>query len=250
MEYEGDFRVGDVLSVACPFTETVVEEGVKRGHLSVRWPWWSIDEDSEFFRWNGVMALSVEGAEACPENQVELFRTDPPPCRLRAGDLCRVGVEPTLVHVTSVDRHDPPLETGWLPRPRLTVTVLRKGMSYREYPDGSHLDGYGHGLHPGDGTPYAIELLWRPYAFLWADDEVADAEGRAWRFRGPWDWDPFDGAAPGPGPAWPLVLLARSGIQRAGADAEADAVASGTAAGSHLDTVRRWMSLTAASPTP
>ncbi|WP_327174777.1 hypothetical protein OG599_05340 [Streptomyces sp. NBC_01335] len=250
MECEGDFRVGDVLSVACPFTETVVVEGVRWGHLSVRWPWWSIDEGNELFRWNGVMALGVEGGDAYPENLSELFRTDPPPHRLRPGDLCRVGVPPTLVHVTSVDRHDPPLETGWLPRPTLTVAVLPEGMSYREYPDGSHLDGYGHGLHPGDGTPYAFELLLRPYAFLRADDEVADAEGRAWRLRGPWEWEPFDGAAPGPGPVWPLVLLTRSGVPRSGADADAEAVASGTATGSHQDTVRRWMSLTGASPTP
>ncbi|MFD6421130.1 hypothetical protein [Streptomyces sp. NPDC060198] len=247
MTYEGGFRVGDVLSVACPFTETVVESGVTWDYLPVRRPWWSIDADSDLFHWNGVVALGVRNGNPSPGNPSELFRTEPPPNRLKAGDPCRVGIPPTLVHVTSVDRHDPPLETGWLPRPALTVTVLPLGMSYQEYPDGSHLDGFGHGLHPGDGTPYVFELLMRPYAFLRADDEVADADGRAWLHRGPWNWDAFDRAAPGPGPVWPLTLLTRTGVPRSAGDAEA--VATGTATGSHQDTVRRWMSLTGASPT-
>ncbi|MFE9850030.1 hypothetical protein ACFYPN_14630 [Streptomyces sp. NPDC005576] len=250
MTYEGEFRVGDVLSVACPFTETVVESGVARDELSLRWPWWSIDTDSDLFHWNGVVALDAGSMDAPAENSSELFRTEPPPHRLRAGDLCRVGVPPTLVHVTSVDRHDPPLETGWLSRPTLTVTVLRQGVSYREYPDGSHLDGFGYALHPGDGTPFTFELLMRPYAFLRAGDEVADAAGRAWLFRGPWDWHAFDGGPPGPGPAWPLVLLTRSTLPRSAQEAEGEAVATGTATGSHEDTVRRWTSLTGASPKP
>ncbi|WKE67800.1 hypothetical protein [Streptomyces sp. WP-1] len=113
----------------------------------------------------------------------EPFRTDPPPERLKAGDVCRVGVPPTVIHVTAVDRHDPPLETGWPPRPAPTVSVLPRGLSRREFPDGSHLDGTGYGLHPGDGTPFTFELLMRPYAFLSPGDEVADAAGRAWRIR-------------------------------------------------------------------
>ncbi|MER6983834.1 hypothetical protein ABT317_44520 [Streptomyces carpinensis] len=88
----------------------------------------------------------------------------------------------------------------------------------------------------------------RPYAFLRPGDEVADAAGRAWRFDGPWEWNAFDGAGPGTSPEWPLVLLTRSGSPRSVADAEA--VAGGTATGSHRETVRRWMSLTDASPTP
>ncbi|MGW3267907.1 hypothetical protein [Streptomyces sp. NPDC001056] len=249
MLHEGDFRVGDVLSIACPFTPTGVERGVTWDAVSVRWPWWRIDPDSDFFHWNGVVALGVDGGgRVPPEVETELFRTDPPPEQLKAGDVCRVGVPPTVVHVTAVDHHDPPLETGWLPRPGLTVAVLRRGLSYREFPDGSHLDGTGYGIHPGDGTPFTFELLMRPYAFLRPGDEVADAAGRAWRFDGPWDWWAFDGAGPGAGPAWPLVLLTRAGAPCSPADARA--VAAGTASGSHQETVRRWMSLTDASPTP
>lgn len=249
MAHEGDFRVGDVLSVTCPFTPAEVEQGLTWGHVSVRWPWWRIDTDSAFLHWNGIVALGVDtGENVDPETESGLFRTDPPPEHLKAGDVCRVGVPPTVVHVTAVDHHDPPLETGWLPRPRLTVTVLRRGLSYREFPDESHLDGSGFAVHPGDGIPFSFELLMRPYAFLLPGDEVADAAGRAWRFDGPWDWTAFDGAGAGTGPEWPLMLLTRAGVPCSGADAQA--VASGTATGSHQETLRHWMSLTDASPTP
>ncbi|GLX23699.1 MULTISPECIES: hypothetical protein [Streptomyces] len=253
MTYEGEtgFRVGDVVSVACPFTPAVVEQGVRHGCVSVRWPWWRIDAGSDFHRWNGVVALGVDTERSVvPEGEVELFRTEPAPEHLAAGDACLVGVPPTVVHVTWVGRHDPPQETGWLPRPGMTVCVLPRGLSYREFPDGSHLDGWGYGLHPENGIPYAFELLMRPYAFLEPGDEVGDGAGRAWRFEGPWDWVPFDGAPPGAGPGWPLVLLARAGAPCPAGDAAAAAVAAGTAAGSHQETVRQWMSLTGASPTP
>lgn len=249
MTDEGEFRVGDVLKVACPFTVTGVERGVTSDHVSVRWPWWEIDSDNEFAHWNGIVALGVDsGGRVAPEVEAELFRTDPPPEQLKAGDVCRVGVPPTLVHVTAVDHHDPPLETAWLPHPTRTVTVLRRGLSCREFPAESHLDGSGYTIHPGDGIPFTFELLMRPYASLQVGDEVADAVGRAWRFDGPWDWTAFDGESDGAVPEWPLVLLTRAGTPCFVEDAEA--VAASTASGSHQEMVREWMSLTEASPAP
>ncbi|MET9594490.1 hypothetical protein ABZY45_26720 [Streptomyces sp. NPDC006516] len=250
MDDEGDFRVGDVLSVSCPFTVTRVERGVTWGHVAVRWPWWEIDRTDGFAQWNGIVALGVDDGHGsvAPEVAAELFRTDPPAEQLQAGGVCRVGVPPTVVHVTAVDHHDPPLETVWLPHPTRTVTVLRRGLSYREFPDESHLDGSGYTIHPGDGIPFTFELLMRPYASLQAGDEIADAAGRAWRFDGPWEWAAFDGEPAGAGPAWPLVLLSRAGAPCSVKDAEE--VAASTASGSHQDTVREWMALTDASPTP
>ncbi|MEW1639507.1 hypothetical protein AB0469_36305 [Streptomyces sp. NPDC093801] len=127
------------------------------------------------------------------------------------------------------------------------MSVLRRGLSHREFPDGSHLDGSGYGIHPGDGIPFTFDLLMRPYAFLRAGDEVADA-GRAWRFDGPWDWTAFDGEPAGAGPEWPLVLLTRTGTPCSVEDAAA--VAAGTASGSHRQTIRDWTSVTEAPPTP
>ncbi|MGW1226288.1 hypothetical protein [Streptomyces sp. NPDC002530] len=252
-----DIRAGDVLSVTCPFTPAEVVHGVGAAgeEIAVRWPWWEIDESRTYGHWNGVVALGVarDGGHVPPVADAELFRTEPAAERLAAGDRCRVGIPPTVVHVTGVERHDPPLETVWLPRPTRTVTVLRRGLSYREYPDGSHLDGSGYTLHPGDGIPYAFELVMRPYAALLAGDEIADAAGRAWRFDGPWDWTAFDGDSYGAAPVWPLTLLARAGAPRSpegSEDPEARAVAVSTANGSHEETVRAWTALTGASPTP
>ncbi|KUJ64886.1 hypothetical protein ACZ90_54025 [Streptomyces albus subsp. albus] len=79
----GTFRVGDVLSVACPFTVTRVEQGVTWDYVSVRWPWWEIDSNNEFAHWNGIVALGVDsGGSVTPEAQAELFQTDPPPEQL------------------------------------------------------------------------------------------------------------------------------------------------------------------------
>ncbi|MGW6395390.1 hypothetical protein ACWFR1_33975 [Streptomyces sp. NPDC055103] len=127
------------------------------------------------------------------------------------------------------------------------MAVLPRGLSYRAFPDDSHLNGEGYALYPGGGTPFTFELLMRPYGFLQPGDEVADAAGRAWLFDGPWDWTAFDAAGPGAGPEWPLVLLTRAGEPCSATDARS--VTEGTATGSHQTTIRHWMSLTEASPT-
>ena len=101
MTDEGDFRVGDVLLVACPFTVTRVAQGVMWDHVSVQWPWWEIDTENEFAHWNGVVALGVNsGGSVSPGVEAELFQ-------LKAGDVRRVGVPPTVVHVTDVEHHAP-----------------------------------------------------------------------------------------------------------------------------------------------
>lgn len=239
------FRVGDVLSIACPFEETRVKR-LKWDCLALEWPWWQVDPASEFIHWNGIVALGVD-ASTCVWDEMEVFRTDPAPEYLEAGDVCRVGIPPTVVHVTAVEQFDSPQETGWLPRPRSSVVVLPRGLSCREVPDDSHLNGLGYELHPDNGVPFTFNLLFRPYSFLQPGDEVADAAGRAWRFDGPWDWYAFDGEADADGaPAWPLVLLTRS---RTPCTPEAaTTVAGSTATGSHRETLARWTRLADATP--
>lgn len=108
------------------------------------------------------------------------------------------------------------------------MQVLRRGLSYRAFPDGSHLDGTGRcTIYPGDGIPFTFELLRRPCASLRPGDEVADVADRAWRFDGPWDWSAFDGEPADAGPEWPLVLLTRAEALCSVEDAEA--VAASTA---------------------
>jgi hypothetical protein len=150
------------------------------------------------------------------------------------------------VHVTGLEHFDPPLETGRLPRPRGLMTVLPAGRE--PVPEAAQWESGGpdHPVHLGDGIPFAFEPLFRPYAFLAPGDEVADRDGRAWRFDGPWTWHPFDGRGPG-APAWPLTLLTRGGSPLT-VPADAAAVASATAAGSHEAEAERWRALTRVRP--
>ncbi|MFD5061672.1 MULTISPECIES: hypothetical protein [unclassified Streptomyces] len=147
--------------------------------------------------------MAAHGDAGQGEQARGLFRTDPAPHRLTTGDMCRVGIPPTLVHVIDVAHYSPPQETGRLPRPSRLVVVLPAGLSFD-----SRLEEQGESFDPDDDIPLAFDLTFRPYAFLEPGDEVADKAGRAWRFDGPWDWHPFDGAEPHE-PAWPLSLLTR-----------------------------------------
>ena len=198
------YRVGDVLRISCPFTPTVVT-GVDEAYVSVRWPWWEIDPDAEGVRWNGEVALG----RADPD---ELYMTDPASPRLAPGDTCRVGIPARIIHVIEVHEYEPPQEAGWLPRPSLSLLVLRVG----EAPDVA-AEFQGTSIEPDGGVPFPLELLFRPYAFLEVGDDVADAAGRAWRFDGPWTWTAYDGAGecrPGPWPYWSAGRIRRQSRPR------------------------------------
>ncbi|WP_127501639.1 hypothetical protein [Actinoplanes solisilvae] len=212
-----DYRVGDVLRISCPFAPAVVT-GIDDYHVFVRWPWWQIDPDAEFIRWNGDCAVARDDAG-------ELFTTEPPAARVKAGDTCQVGVLPRIVHVIDVDVCDPPRETGWLPRTSLNLVVLPAG----EAPDPRN-EFQGTSIEPSGGVPFRIERVFRPYAFLEPGDDVADNDGRAWQFTGPWSWVAYDGAEGVP--VWPLTLLAGASVP--------EAVAEATAVGEHETEVRRW----------
>jgi hypothetical protein len=77
-------------------------------------------------------------------------------------------------------------------------------------------------------------------------DQVADQDGRIWRFDAAWDWHPFDEAQPS-APAWPHALPSRNGEPTS---EEAAAVARATAVGSHAEKLERWTELTLARPSP
>jgi hypothetical protein len=223
-----------VLRISCPFTDTAVTH-VARSYVSVRWPWNQIDLDADHIRWNGSRAIATDPSSFDALN--DLFTLEPGPSALNDGDACRVGIAPTVVHVIDVTHFDPPLVTGWLPRPRRLLTVLKAGQS--EEPG---FDDQGLSIDPDGEEPFEIDLLLRPYDFLEIGDEVADASGRAWNFLGPWNWQPFDGAS-GIVPTWPLALLHRPGSVNGTAEVR---VAEATASGSHTAVLSRWKQLTAA----
>jgi hypothetical protein len=239
-----EFRVGDIFEVSCPYTESTVT-GRAGDHVSIQWPWWILDPDCDWVHWNGQVAIVTNPASH--DWKRELFRVLPATERERAletGAACRVGIPRTVVHVIDVESYDPPRETGWLPRPSLSVIVLRQGQS-----QDPALEDQGYELNPSDGIPISWDLLFRPYAWLMTGDEVADAAGRAWRFDTPWDWQPFDGGTPRE-PAWPLSLLARDGHPVQPDDEASSLVARATATGSHRDERTRWTALAGATSTP
>jgi hypothetical protein len=96
-----------------------------------------------------------------------------------------------------------------------------------------------HAVHPFDPPLPTGMLPWPPEL----GDEVADRNGRAWRFDAAWNWHPFDGEPSGT-PTWPLKLITRHGEPT---PKEADEVARATAAGSHSDELERWSVLTHAA---
>lgn len=79
-----NFRVGDVLTVSCRFARSRVES-LKWDTLELVWPWRERDPDSEFARWNGVVGLGID-ANTFQWHELELFRTEPAPEHLTAGD--------------------------------------------------------------------------------------------------------------------------------------------------------------------
>ncbi|WP_157441564.1 hypothetical protein [Actinoplanes awajinensis] len=233
---ESEFRAGDVLKVSCSFTPARVID-VSSAHVSIRWPWWQSDPDAVGFDWNGNVAIA-RGADM-PDWSAELFRTEPSAETLQAGADCRVGIPPTVVHVIEVQSFDPPIETGWLPRPHCEIVVLRRGVS-----EDVNAVEQGSGINPYDDIPLIIDLVFRPYAFLNIGDDVADCRGRLWRFDGPWDlyaYDRQEGI-----PTWPLALVA-------GGDGSVDAerqalVAAATTIGSHETEIETWRRAVHAEP--
>ena len=230
------FRIGDVLTVYCPFTEAEVA-AVTSFYAMIKWPWHRADPDTPQFRWNGQMAVSIDPTHF--DWKRELFRTEQAPKQLKAGQTCRVGIPLTVVHVIDMAAYDPPDENGILPRPSLLLVLLPAGQT--EEPD--H-DDQGCSFDPDDDIPTVIELLYRPYAFLQYDDRLTDRNGRCWRFKGPWRWHCDDEDA-GSAPEWPLTLTDRNGELDL---ADASAIYEATETGSHADVIAQWRRLTNATP--
>jgi hypothetical protein len=141
-------RPGDLLRVSCPMTRTRVAD-ISRFYASVKWPWCQIDPSSQF-RWNGQRAFS-RTAESY-EWIGSLFRTDPEPWHLSAGDECYVGIPETLVQLVSIHRWDPPQDTGWLPRPNVMLVVIPP-----EHPEYADLEDAGDSIAIPSAEPITIK---------------------------------------------------------------------------------------------
>jgi len=231
-------RVGDVLRVSCPSSATQVAS-VSAFDVSVRSPWWRVDPDVDWIRWNGDIAIARDPASW--DWQRGLLRTDPPAYDLQSGDHCTVGIPEVVVHVIDVEVFDPPRKTGWLPRPFADVVVLRYGESVDP-----RIENQGTSIDLDDAMPTELKLLFRPYAFLEVGDDLASSDGRAWRFDGAWEWLAYDGSGV-EAPSWPLTLISRRGEA---SPLDAVAIRQATVEGSHLDEIERWREHSGADISP
>ena len=247
------FRPGDVLAVSAPFVDTVATS-VSGTEAILRWPWRRADPDS-ISGWTG-------GEFGFPfrEQHKTLYRTEPPLEELRAGQRCRVGIPPTLLHVVEIETLDAPEDTSMLPRPSGWLTLLPAGTAFDPTDRDRCIDVELVAAWEPDGPtpgvelvePIRMELVFRPYAFLADGDVVIDAGGRRWRFEVPYWWRQLDGQrGAGPreegAPDWPLRLASEDSEPDPVRDAE---VASATATGSHIDQMACWRELARAEWVP
>ena len=183
----------------------------------VRWPWrWLRDSQSDWSEaagfnldWKGLMGFDRDRHHP---DAGWLFRFDPGLPVLQAGDRCRVGIPPTVVHVFDVSSWYLGLVQTSEPPASLTVLVLPRGV-----PHDLGRDDLIDSLRPYEREPTRVELLFRPYPHLRDLDVAADRHGRRWAFCAPWWWVELDHddttaglPAPVAGPAWTLTLLAGS----------------------------------------
>lgn len=248
------FRPGDVLRVSCPPRETAVVEA-DRFCVCVRWPWrWLQEAQDRQDQAAGVDNSAWRGQLGFDRDRDHpdagwLFRFDPALPDLVAGDRCRVGIPPTVVHVLDVFSWRVPHRWSLDPPASLSVQVFPQGV-----PHDLGRDHLLDSLRPYGREPIRVELLFRPYPHLRDLDVVADRHGRRWVFCAPWWWvelghdDASDGLpAPLAGPAWPLTLLGElNGV--APAPERAARVVQATAEGDHGSHLAAWSQLTAAAP--
>ena len=113
------FTVGDLLRISCEALDTKVTSTTPTRVL-VRWPWREIDPSSAS-RWDGTIGFPRDPDHYDWCNTP--WRIEPDGWDLTAGDNCFVGIPPSEVRVTSIERYDPPGDFGWLPRPEWVLGV-------------------------------------------------------------------------------------------------------------------------------
>jgi hypothetical protein len=246
------FRPGDVLGVSCPPREADVPKA-DRFQVFVRWPWrWLEDSQTDWDEaagfnpdWKGLMGLDRDKDHP---DAGWLFRFDPGLEVLQAGDRCRIGIPPTIVHILDAFSWCLPDRGSQEPPASLMVQVFPQGV-----PHDLGRDDLLDTLRPYEREPIRVELVFRPYPHLRDLDVVADRHGQRWAFCPPWWWVELDHddrdrlPAPLAGPAWPLTLLADAENGDPPPDRAAQ-VARVTAQGEHASHLAAWSRLAAAAP--
>ncbi|GAA0516943.1 hypothetical protein Ade02nite_84880 [Paractinoplanes deccanensis] len=114
------YTVGDRLMISAEAFDTRVARTTTLRVL-VAWPWREVDEESAN-SWDGTMGFSRD-PDAYDWGNTP-WRLEPDPSTLRAGDPCFVGIPPTEVKITGIEKYEPPADFGFLPRPDHVLEVV------------------------------------------------------------------------------------------------------------------------------
>lgn len=114
------YTVGDRLLISAEaFDARVV--GTTPHRLLIDWPWRETDPESDN-SWDGTVGFPY--APGAPGWLNTPWRLEPDAAELHVGDPCFVGIPPTAVRVTSIERFEPPADFGFLPRPEYALEVV------------------------------------------------------------------------------------------------------------------------------
>ena len=141
------YAVGDRLVVSAEAFDVRVA-GLTSRRLLVGWPWLEVDPDSDN-SWDGTIGFSRD-ADAYDWCNTP-WRIEPDPSELEIGDACFVGIPPTEVVVTGIEKYEPPADFGFLPRPEYVLEVVPV----------SSLDDEdaGYVIYLGSAEPIEIEVI-------------------------------------------------------------------------------------------
>lgn len=114
------YVVGDLLLISAEAFDTEVA-GTTPTRVLVDWPWREIDAASAN-SWDGTMGFprDPDALDWCNTP----WRLEPDSSDLQTGDPCFVGIPPTEVRVTAIEKFDPPADFGFLPRPDVVLEVV------------------------------------------------------------------------------------------------------------------------------
>lgn len=114
------YAVGDLLVISAEAFDARVS-GITARRVLIEWPWRESDPESEN-SWDGTLGFprDAEAYDWCNTP----WRLEPDPSELEVGDSCFVGIPPTEVRVTGIERYEPPGDFGFLPRPDYVLEVV------------------------------------------------------------------------------------------------------------------------------
>ncbi|WBB69549.1 hypothetical protein [Micromonospora sp. WMMD812] len=144
------YSVGDLLLISAEAFDARVARTTPQ-RLLIDWPWWEVDPESAN-SWDGTVGFPRDADAHGWLNTP--WRLEPDASELQAGDPCFVGIPPTQVRVTSIERFDPPADFGFLPRPDYALEVVPV--------DAIEDQEAGYVLYLNSHEPIHIEVLANP----------------------------------------------------------------------------------------